>query len=68
MAMNQERWSSGRDLLESMKITLAQVYSDDDTDLDIHKLKISCEHLFNLALEKFYDGGVQRFKEDHIVS
>jgi hypothetical protein len=37
---------TGFDLIESLKIVLAQVYSDDDTDMDIHKLKIACEKLF----------------------
>ena len=40
MTLDKKRWSSGYDLVESMKITFAQIFSDDDTDMDIHKIKI----------------------------
>ena len=42
------------------------MFSDDDTDIDVHKIKISCEHAFNQALEIFYNGG-ERFKETQIL-
>ena len=57
---------NGSDLVESLKIVLAQVFSDDDTDIDVHKIKISCEHAFNQALDMFYNGG-ERFKENEIT-
>lgn len=43
------------------------MYSDDDTDMDIHKVKITCEHLFNSALGMFFNGG-DKFKGDQSVT
>ncbi len=57
LSLNEKRWLNGRDLLESFKITLAQIFVDDDTDMDIHKINITCEHLFKESLKLFYEGG-----------
>jgi hypothetical protein len=35
------------------------VYADDDSDMDIHKLKIQCENIFNEVITMFYEGGKQ---------
>lgn len=40
MNMDTKRWRKGKDFIESFKITLAQVFADDDTDIDQHKLKM----------------------------
>lgn len=40
MSLYTPRWISGYDFTESLKITLAQIFTDDDTDIDIHKIKI----------------------------
>ena len=53
---------NGSDLVESIKMVLVQVFTDDDTDIDVHRIKISCEHAFNQALEIFFNGG-DRFEE-----
>ena len=58
----EKRWLNGRDFLESFKIALAQIFVDDDTDMDIHKMNITCEHLFKEALTIFYEGG-EKFAE-----
>jgi hypothetical protein len=47
---------NGPDLVESLKIVLAQVFCDDDTDIDIHKFKVIGDQAFQLALEMFYNG------------
>ena len=52
----ENRWSNGRDFLESSKIALAQIFVDDDTDMDLHKMNITCEHLFKECLKAFYTG------------
>ena len=62
-----KRWSSGSDLVESLKITLAKIFSDDDTDMDVHKIKISCEHLFGIALDLFYEGGEKYVGDDSLL-
>ena len=75
-----KRWSSGSDLVESLKITLAKIncnfwgeiiffhlFSDDDTDMDVHKIKISCEHLFGIALYLFYEGGEKYVGDDSLL-
>lgn len=61
--LNQLRWANGNDFIESFKITLAQIYLDDDTDMDIHKLKIVCNTLYNEALSMFSKGG-DNFKNE----
>ena len=61
MTLDKKRWSSGYDLVESMKITFAQIFSDDDTDMDIHKIKIQCDQLTSGSLDLFFNGG-DKFK------
>jgi hypothetical protein len=53
LAMNNERWSRGSDFMENFKITLAQVFADDDTDIDEHKVKIMCERAYRLCTSSF---------------
>ena len=55
--MKNKRWLNGSDLLESLKVTLAQIYLDDDTDMDIHKIKVFCTNIFNSAIDMFLLGG-----------
>ena len=43
--------------MESLKITLAQVFADDDTDMDFHRLKIQCELKYIEIAKAFYEGG-----------
>jgi hypothetical protein len=33
------------------------VYADDDTDMDIHKIKIQCEKTFYEVISMFHEGG-----------
>jgi hypothetical protein len=58
---SKHRWESGHDLSESFKITLAQIYADDDTDIDLHKINIQCERLYHYALKMYFEGG-ENFK------
>ncbi len=60
-----ERWMNGSDLVESFKIVLAQLFIDDDTDIDIHKIKVIGDQAFQRALEMFYNGKGQ-YKEQKI--
>lgn len=57
MSLNQKRWLNGNDFIESLKITLAQIFLDDDTDMDLHKMKIYCTNLFNEVINMFFNGG-----------
>ena len=52
-SLTQERWVSSNDLVESFKITLAQIFADDDSDLDEHRLKIKCEKFLYQVLDMF---------------
>ena len=56
LSLKVKRWANGRDFLDSSKITLSQIFVDDDTDMDLHKMNISCEHLFKECLKYFYEG------------
>ena len=56
LSLKENRWTNGRDFLESSKIALAQIFVDDDTDMDLHKMNITCEHLFKECLKAFYEG------------
>lgn len=38
--MNASRWKNGTDFADSLKIALAQIFSDDDSDIDIYMIKI----------------------------
>ncbi|CAF1018029.1 unnamed protein product [Adineta ricciae] len=53
------RWSTGRDFLESLKLTLAQVHTDDDTVMDIHRLKMAFSRLEREAYVMMAQGGNQ---------
>ena len=64
MKLNTKRWRKGKDFIESLKITLAQVFADDDTDIDQHKLKILSDKLYSQSIKKFYDGGEDFFIGD----
>jgi len=55
-SLKKKRWETGIDFLESFKITLAQVFMDDDTDMDLHKLNITCDSRFQEAIQMFYEG------------
>jgi len=55
-SLKEKRWETGIDFLESFKITLAQVFMDDDTDMDLHKLNITCDSRFQDAIQLFYEG------------
>ena len=57
LTLREPRWISGYDFTESLKITLSQIFIDDDTDIDKHKIKIQCERISQDAQEMFYNGG-----------
>ena len=46
LGLNTERWKNGSEFLENMKITLAQVFADDDTDVDEHKMKLMLDKAY----------------------
>ncbi|CDW83834.1 UNKNOWN [Stylonychia lemnae] len=52
--MNDKRWVNGRDLTESLKIVLTQVFLDDDTDTDIHKMRLSCDKSYSQSIQLFF--------------
>lgn len=42
---------------------MAQIFLDDDTNMDYHKMKIYCPNLFNETLKMFFNGGELFSKE-----
>ncbi len=53
------RWNTGREFLESFKLTLAQVHTDDDTVMDVHRLKMAFARLDREAYTMMMHGGKQ---------
>ncbi|CAF4475103.1 unnamed protein product, partial [Didymodactylos carnosus] len=49
----------GQEFLESLKLTLAQVHTDDDTVVDVHRLKMSFSRLEREARTMLIQGGSQ---------
>ena len=51
------RWNNGSEFLDSLKLTLAQVHTDDDTLLDVHRLKMTFNRLEREAQKMLVEGG-----------
>jgi hypothetical protein len=51
------RWTNGTEFLDSLKLTLAQVHTDDDTLMDVHRLKMTFNRLEREAQKMLIEGG-----------
>lgn len=51
------RWMNGSEFLDSLKLTLAQVHTDDDTLMDVHRLKMTFNRLEHQAHKMLVEGG-----------
>lgn len=54
---SKSRWTNGSDFLASLKICLAQIYADDDSDIDALKMKKLCSDTAAYCKEGFFNGG-----------
>ena len=62
----KNRWMTGEDFLETLKIVLAQIYFDDNTELDYYKVVRICKSLSHEAKCMFLQGG-KNFVKDQAV-
>jgi hypothetical protein len=51
------RWTNGTEFLDSLKLTLAQVHTDDDTLMDVHRLKMTFNRLEREGQKMLIEGG-----------
>lgn len=51
------RWINGIEFLDSLKLTLSQVHTDDDTFMDVHRLKMTFNRLEREAQKMLIEGG-----------
>ena len=61
------RWNTGHEFLESLKLTLAQVHTDDDTVMDVHRLKMAFVRLDREAHTMMIQGGKQFTKCEKVT-
>ncbi|CDW80962.1 UNKNOWN [Stylonychia lemnae] len=53
----QNRWDNGKDLVDSLKVVLTQVFLNDGSNIDDRKFNLQCEDFRKSCQESFYSGG-----------
>ncbi|CDW83961.1 UNKNOWN [Stylonychia lemnae] len=61
----QNRWDNGKDLVDSLKIVLSQVFLNDGSSIDDKKKDIQCENQQKQCEESFFKGG-ELIKDEEI--